>query len=180
MAAIAGLSKSCLGMHRMVDPRYSKPPFAIPSCNEVGCNIQRAVFSSKFRRPVSSEFLAIPQASGRLIPQGSFGYFPAQLRRSKHVLSVGRGYYQTRDEEDVPREPFWLTLFKDTTWALKSLFVFLIEQPRQLKYIEWPGFGNTVKTATLTLVLVALLIVALSSVDAVLCYLLALILRRAP
>jgi hypothetical protein len=36
------------------------------------------------------------------------------------------------------------------------------------------------RTAMLTLVLVALLIVALSSVDSVLCYVLALLLRRTP
>lgn len=35
-----------------------------------------------------------------------------------------------------------------------------------------------VKTATLTLIIVAVLIVALSSVDAVLCYVLAVLLRR--
>lgn len=28
--------------------------------------------------------------------------------------------------------------------CLKSLAVFLAEQPSQLKYIEWPGFQNTV------------------------------------
>ncbi|XP_050262602.1 uncharacterized protein LOC126707056 isoform X2 [Quercus robur] len=64
--------------------------------------------------------------------------------------------------------------------GLKSLFVFLAEQPSQLKYIEWPGFQSTLKTATLTLALVAVLIVALSTVDSALCYMLALILRRTP
>ncbi|XWS67704.1 hypothetical protein CRYUN_Cryun04dG0028800 [Craigia yunnanensis] len=48
-----------------------------------------------------------------------------------------------------------------------SLFAFLVEQPSQLKYIEWPSFQSTLKTAILTLVLVAGLIVALSSVDSV-------------
>ncbi|KAK4846697.1 hypothetical protein QYF36_020971 [Acer negundo] len=42
---------------------------------------------------------------------------------------------------------------------------FLVEQPSQLKYLEWPSFQSTLKTATLTLVLVALLIVALSSLS---------------
>jgi len=42
-------------------------------------------------------------------------------------------------------------------------------------------FGNKqLKTATLSLCLVAVFIVALSSVDAALCYILALILRKAP
>lgn len=42
------------------------------------------------------------------------------------------------------------------------------EQPSQLKSLEWPSFHSTLKTATLTLVLVALLIVALSTADPVL------------
>lgn len=45
-----------------------------------------------------------------------------------------------------------------------------------------PGFTSfmQLKTATLTLVLVALLIVALSSVDSALSFILALLLRRTP
>ncbi|KAF9623459.1 hypothetical protein IFM89_003043 [Coptis chinensis] len=62
--------------------------------------------------------------------------------------------------------------------GLKLLVVFLVEQPGQLKYIEWPSFQSTLKTATLTLVLVAMLIVALSSVDSALSFLLALLLRK--
>ncbi|XP_064998825.1 uncharacterized protein LOC135633372 [Musa acuminata AAA Group] len=76
------------------------------------------------------------------------------------------------------REPFWLSVVKGVAMCLKSLAVFLAEQPSQLKYIEWPGFQNTLRTSTLTLVLVALLIVALSSIDACLCYILALLLRK--
>ncbi|WCJ39659.1 hypothetical protein M5689_020631 [Euphorbia peplus] len=55
---------------------------------------------------------------------------------------------------------------------------FLVEQPSQLKYIEWPSFQTTLRTAILTLVIVALLIVALASVDSILCYLLVVLLRR--
>ncbi|KAF3793789.1 hypothetical protein EJ110_NYTH01952 [Nymphaea thermarum] len=62
---------------------------------------------------------------------------------------------------------------------LRSLLQFLVDQPGELRYLEWPSFKSTLKTAILTLVLVALLIVALSSIDAALWYLLALILRRA-
>ncbi|WOL20149.1 hypothetical protein Cni_G28951 [Canna indica] len=62
--------------------------------------------------------------------------------------------------------------------SLRSVAVFLAEQPSQLKYIEWPTFQSTLKTATLTLVLVALLIVALSSIDSCLYYVLALLLRK--
>ncbi|KAF3626079.1 putative lecithin-cholesterol acyltransferase-like 1-like [Capsicum annuum] len=62
--------------------------------------------------------------------------------------------------------------------AAKSILRFLVEQPSQLKYIEWPGFQSTLKTATLALVLVGLFIIALSSVDSALSYMLALFLRR--
>ncbi|CAI0407961.1 unnamed protein product [Linum tenue] len=104
--------------------------------------------------------------------------------RDKHISSAaGRdGYYQLSSYEDeLPKEdPFWISLMKEGIWGLKSLFAFLVEQPSQLKHLEWPGFQSTLKTATLTLVLVALLIVALSSIDSILCYLLALFLRRTP
>ncbi|KAG5558562.1 hypothetical protein RHGRI_008490 [Rhododendron griersonianum] len=72
------------------------------------------------------------------------------------------------------------TCTEKSSWALKSLFIFLLEQPSQLKYIEWPSFQSTLKTASLTLILMALLIVALASVDSALCYLLALFLRKSP
>lgn len=100
----------------------------------------------------------------------------------RYVVSVGRRNHHHQlsfdDDDNLSEEPFWLSWIKDAFWGLKSLFVFLAEQPSQLKYIEWPGFQSTLKTATLTLALVAVLIVALSTVDSALCYMLALILRR--
>ncbi|KVI06282.1 hypothetical protein Ccrd_015357 [Cynara cardunculus var. scolymus] len=95
-------------------------------------------------------------------------YFVREGYGAKHAISVGRGNHELSFNNDV-KEPFW---------GLKSLFAFLAEQPSQLKYIEWPGFQNTVKTASLTLVLVAMLIVVLSSADSGLWYLLVKILRR--
>uniref|UniRef100_J3MXZ9 AP180 N-terminal homology (ANTH) domain-containing protein n=1 Tax=Oryza brachyantha TaxID=4533 RepID=J3MXZ9_ORYBR len=62
--------------------------------------------------------------------------------------------------------------------GLRSFVAFLAEQPRQLKHLEWPGFRNTLRTATLTLLLVAVFIVVLSSVDAALCYVLSWLLRK--
>ncbi|XP_057966409.1 uncharacterized protein LOC131156613 [Malania oleifera] len=107
-----------------------------------------------------------------LIPRGRFGtIYAAFAGRNHDELSYG---------DEFRDEPFWLSLIKEAIWGLKSLLVFLVEQPSQLKYIEWPSFKSTLKTATLTLVLVALLIVALSSVDSALSYLLALLLRRTP
>ncbi|KAK9987664.1 hypothetical protein SO802_027903 [Lithocarpus litseifolius] len=108
---------------------------------------------------------------------------PKQYFSFRYVVSVGRRNHHHQlsfDEDDLSEEPFWLSWIKEAFWGLKSLFVFLAEQPSQLKYIEWPGFQSTLKTATLTLALVAVLIVALSTVDSALCYMLALILRRTP
>ncbi|KAB2636264.1 hypothetical protein D8674_026798 [Pyrus ussuriensis x Pyrus communis] len=93
------------------------------------------------------------------------------------AASVGRDHRRLRIDDDSPQEPYFLSLVQEAVciilcdkqnvaiiinWpGLRSLFVFLIEQPSQLKYIECPGFHSTLKTATLTLVLVALLIVAI-------------------
>ncbi|XP_016200000.1 uncharacterized protein LOC107641007 [Arachis ipaensis] len=99
---------------------------------------------------------------------------------TKFVMYAASNGHHLRSDDGLAQEPFLLTLIKETLWGLKSLFVFLVEQPSQLKYIEWPSFSSTLKTATLTLVLVALLIVALSTVDSALCYVLALFLRKAP
>ncbi|XP_078433546.1 uncharacterized protein LOC144704859 [Wolffia australiana] len=96
------------------------------------------------------------------------------------LLATGKGDNGGRfvvDNGDY-QEPFLLTLFKDIIWSVGFLFSFLAAQPGQLKYIEWPSFLSTLKTATLTLVLVAALIVALSSVDSALCYVLTMVLRK--
>lgn len=82
--------------------------------------------------------------------------------------------YQLDDDD----EPFWLAVVRDLAVGFKGLVAFLAEQPRQLKHLEWPGFLHTLKTATLTLVLVAMFIVALSTIDAALCYMLAWLLRK--
>ncbi|XP_043695083.1 uncharacterized protein LOC122645783 [Telopea speciosissima] len=103
----------------------------------------------------------------------------AALTHIKCAASSGRNQQELRFNEDENRsEPFWSSLIKEAIWALRSLLVFLLEQPGQLKYIEWPSFQSTLKTATLTLVLVAFLIVAIASVDSALCYLLTLMLRK--
>ncbi|CAH1423428.1 unnamed protein product [Lactuca virosa] len=94
---------------------------------------------------------------------------------AKYAISVARG---NNNGLNLHHEPFWLSPTKGFIRGIKSLFAFLAEQPSQLKYIEWPGFQNTLKTAMLTLVLVAMLIVGLSSVDSGLWYLLVTILRK--
>ncbi|TXG53555.1 hypothetical protein EZV62_018811 [Acer yangbiense] len=81
--------------------------------------------------------------------------FPAERWEKKHVNSVGRDYRQLSFDND--------SVYEEPLWGLKFVFTFLVEQPNQLKYLEWPSFQSTLKTATLTLVLIPLLIVALSS-----------------
>lgn len=98
--------------------------------------------------------------------------------RPSFAMSRGGSYGGLKFDDEYHEEPFWVHFFKETIRSLKSLLVFLAEQPGQLKYIEWPSFQDTLRTATLTLVLVAMLIVALSAVDSSLSFMLALILRR--
>uniref|UniRef100_K4A2Z3 Uncharacterized protein n=1 Tax=Setaria italica TaxID=4555 RepID=K4A2Z3_SETIT len=107
---------------------------------------------------------------------GGHRFAPAKLRKCAAVSDHGRqrgSEYQIDDDE-----PLWLAVLRDLAVGLKVLVAFLAEQPRQLKHLEWPGLQNTLKTATLTLVLVAVFIVALSTVDAALCYVLAWLLRK--
>ncbi|GMJ12686.1 hypothetical protein HRI_004937800 [Hibiscus trionum] len=99
---------------------------------------------------------------------------------SNHVVSVRSNRHRNSFDDELSEDPFWLSLIRETIWGIRSLSVFLVEQPSQLKYIEWPSFVSTLKTAILTLVLVAGLIVALASADSILCYILALLLRRTP
>ncbi|XP_010446356.1 PREDICTED: uncharacterized protein LOC104729156 [Camelina sativa] len=101
----------------------------------------------------------------------------------KPVVTVGcsRQSWSSHNNKQPSEEeePLWLSLLRDIVWSTRSLLSFMAEQPSQLKYIEWPSFTSTLKTATLSLCLVAVFIVALSSVDAALCYILTMILRKA-
>ncbi|KAF8088225.1 hypothetical protein N665_0549s0033 [Sinapis alba] len=93
------------------------------------------------------------------------------------TVSVGCAR-QSPSFHDKLEPPLWLSLVRDIVGSTRSVFSFMVEQPSQLKFIEWPSFTTTLKTATLSLFLVAVFIVALSSVDSALCYVLALILRK--
>ncbi|XP_052192597.1 uncharacterized protein LOC127801454 isoform X2 [Diospyros lotus] len=156
METISGLTACCSGL---VHPKL---PFQIWKCN----------------RSTPRDSKAIPLVSNK-IPRAKIHYSLAACTSTKYVSYAGRNHHNLSSGDDFLEEPFWLTLIKEAIWTLKSLFLFLLEQPSQLKYIEWPGFQSTLKTASLTLVLVALLIVALASVDSALCYLLALLIRKA-
>ncbi|XP_020584854.1 uncharacterized protein LOC110027679 isoform X2 [Phalaenopsis equestris] len=99
----------------------------------------------------------------------------------RHVkcATARRNHYQRFSSDDeFNQKSFWLIMIQDIIQSLRSLALFLLEQPSQLKYIEWPSLESTAKTATLTLVLVALLIVSLASVDSFLCYMLSLLCRK--
>lgn len=98
--------------------------------------------------------------------------------RSAPTPIIHAGRNELGHSDGYRTESFWLSKIQEVIWATRSLFLFLAEQPSQLRYIEWPSFQSTLKTAMLTLVLVALLIVALSSVDSALSYILALVLKR--
>ncbi|XP_038972356.1 uncharacterized protein LOC103721716 [Phoenix dactylifera] len=103
----------------------------------------------------------------------------ASCRQIKCAATGGNGHRELMSKDVFDSsEPFWLSMIKDVSWSLRSLAVFFVEQPIQLKYIEWPTFQGTVKTASLTLILVAFLIVSLSSIDSALCYISALLLRK--
>ncbi|KAI8024904.1 hypothetical protein LOK49_LG02G03961 [Camellia lanceoleosa] len=72
-----------------------------------------------------------------------------------------------------PKLPFQIQKYNRSTPRDYNVIQLVSKRPSQLKYIELPSFHNTQKTASLTLLLVALLIVALASVDSSLCYQLA-------
>ncbi|KAM1233885.1 hypothetical protein ACFX13_003616 [Malus domestica] len=162
-AASQSVASCCSGLvHRS---SHAKLPFGIKQCNGAKINNCNDVL-----------------VTSRWIVRGGRGiqFLTAHRVGAICAASVGRDHRQLRIDDDSPQEPYFLSLVKEAVRGLRSLFVFLVEQPSQLKYIEWPGFRSTLKTATFTLVLVALLIVALSSTDSALSYLLALILRRTP
>ncbi|KAK4352986.1 hypothetical protein RND71_028504 [Anisodus tanguticus] len=115
------------------------------------------------------------QPMSRKVPGRSIVHLSLAGHAVKCASFVERNYQSSvNDDED----PFLINATKQAIWGAKSILLFLAEQPSQLKYIEWPGFQSTLKTATLALVLVGLFIIALSSVDSALSYMLALFLRR--
>lgn len=147
MVTISGLSGSHLGV-------------AHPICHKFPLR-------SKIKQTRSDDCRAVVLACGKISRTNArclgTGHF-----RINHVVSAGRNNHALSYDDDLHPEPFWSSLIKEVVWSSKSLFTFLCEQPSQLKYIEWPSFQSTLRTATLTLILVALLIVALSSVDSAL------------
>ncbi|KAG8056938.1 hypothetical protein GUJ93_ZPchr0002g26687 [Zizania palustris] len=105
-------------------------------------------------------------------------FAPASPRKCVAAAGHGRQELRASQYQFDDDEPLWLAVVRDVAAGLRGFVAFLAEQPKQLKHLEWPGFRNTFRTATLTLVLVAVFIVALSSVDAALCYILSWLLRK--
>nr|XP_010905623.1 uncharacterized protein LOC105032763 isoform X2 [Elaeis guineensis] len=137
------------------------------------CSLRPSISIQQFSR-TKYQFVKVHQISGTRIWR-SF-----HIHNNTHCATIGRNCHRAfLSENEFDHEPFWLSMIKDVGWSLKSLAIFLAEQPSQLRYIEWPTFQSTLKTSCLTLVLVAFLIVALSTVDSALCYILALLLRKA-
>ncbi|XP_073038881.1 uncharacterized protein [Primulina eburnea] len=140
------------------------------------CYPEVSRLKSNFNMCIFSKF----HTGAELVSRGNPCFFRTLLQRQHgrtHILAARRDYQPSYDN-DSNMEPFWVNPLREAIWGVRTLLGFLIEQPSQLRYIEWPSFQRTLKTATLTLVLVALLIVALASVDSALSYLLALLLRR--
>ncbi|KAJ8436008.1 hypothetical protein Cgig2_007666 [Carnegiea gigantea] len=157
MASFSGLLSHCSVLHH-----YNGNPM-LPFCHRTSTGDNTELVSCKF----------VP----KWIPRSRTQALCVERVHPSFAMSSG-GYDGLRFDDEHQEEPFWLQLFKDTVRSLKSLLAFLAEQPGQLKYIEWPGFQHTLRTATLTLVLVAMLIVALSAVDSALAFVLAFILRK--
>ncbi|KAH0670026.1 hypothetical protein KY285_024181 [Solanum tuberosum] len=81
------------------------------------------------------------QPVSRKVPGRSIMHFSLAGRAVKCASFVERNYQSSvNDDED----PFWINATKQAVRAAKSILEFLVEQPSQLKYIEWPGFQSTV------------------------------------
>ncbi|XP_077230840.1 uncharacterized protein LOC143863927 isoform X2 [Tasmannia lanceolata] len=79
-----------------------------------------------------------------VLGNGRLRYGSSDARLINCSASERNNYQALRFEDESHSDPFWLSLIKEAFWALRSLLVFLIEQPSQLKYIEWPTFQSTV------------------------------------
>ncbi|XP_055810897.1 uncharacterized protein LOC129880743 isoform X1 [Solanum dulcamara] len=80
------------------------------------------------------------QPVSRKVPGRSITHLSLAGRAVKCASFVERNYQSSvNDDED----PFWINATKQGIRAAKSILEFLVEQPSQLKYIEWPGFQST-------------------------------------
>ncbi|KAK0589083.1 hypothetical protein LWI29_009423 [Acer saccharum] len=120
----------------------------------------RLLFSS----PKPSRIGRLPISKARVDPTPPYDAHPA-LKPWKYEPAARRSFCRTVFIQSLnidihvhgPKQPC-------KTWWQPSFSVARFENEQsQLKYLEWPSFQSTLKTATPTLVLVALLIVAPSS-----------------
>ncbi|KAH7679855.1 hypothetical protein IHE45_06G085700 [Dioscorea alata] len=70
--------------------------------------------------------------------------FPAP-KHLRYAANGGNGYRNLTTKDQFNDEPFWLSLMRDVIWSVRYLVDFLVEQPSQLKYIEWPQFQTTIR-----------------------------------
>ncbi|GKV23985.1 hypothetical protein SLEP1_g33647 [Rubroshorea leprosula] len=159
MVIVSGFIANCSGL---IHPSGYKLPFRDQIYNRIRFNGNNPCL-------LASEKISRGRRTWSFITKPYWPLLVRSVRSNRDQLSFN---------DEFQEKPFWLSLIEDSIWALRSLCSFLVGQPGQLKYIEWPSFQSTLKTATLTLVLVAALIIALASVDSVLCFLLALMLRK--
>ncbi|BBN14001.1 hypothetical protein MPTK1_6g08090 [Marchantia polymorpha subsp. ruderalis] len=76
--------------------------------------------------------------------------------------------------------PAWFWLINQLLSWTSSAGRFLLEQPGQLQFIEWPTVNTVVRMAVLTLIVVTCLIVLLATIDSTMSFVLASLLRRVP
>ncbi|KAL6570199.1 hypothetical protein OROMI_014713 [Orobanche minor] len=127
MATFSGLILNFSGIKSLpIGADHAKMPFPSNNHDTFGFSKSRcsvAIFSRK-------------------IPNHPFQYFHQGCSRTTKNLSSRRNY-QLDYKDDTHTEPFWLNFIREAIWTVGSLLLFLVEQPRQLKYIEWPSFQST-------------------------------------
>ncbi|XP_077236218.1 uncharacterized protein LOC143877839 isoform X2 [Tasmannia lanceolata] len=137
-------------LQSLVQASISKLPFRIQRPNE-----------TKLR--YSNKFWLVSEKGSRI------RHTSLDARRINCSAS-GRNYRELRFEDESSSDPFWLSPIKESFWALRSLLVFLVEQPSQLKYIEWPTFQSTISQGHVKQSSPPIVVVNLTSMAAEDCY----------
>ncbi|XP_019069364.1 uncharacterized protein [Solanum lycopersicum] len=99
-------------------------------------------YTVSYKRSTLKSHGCVQPVSGK-VPCRSITHLSLAGRAIKCASFVERNYQSSvNDDED----PFWINATKQSVRAAKSIMEFLVEQPSQLKYIEWPGFQSTAKS----------------------------------
>ncbi|OVA03247.1 hypothetical protein BVC80_8977g18 [Macleaya cordata] len=89
-------------------------------------------------------FKRVPLVSHQISGLRVLNSLRLQNNQIKCAVSSGRNPQELSFQDDFRSDPFWLTLIKEAMCGLRFLVVFLVEQPGQLRYIEWPSFQSTI------------------------------------